>query len=518
MQSLLRLAACFLLAVTAITATGSCAFCQSLAADASQQSKAQLYFFTNPGCGPCQHVEPELEQLFREGYSVMKIDTTVHPDWTQRFQVSKTPTVVLVSGNQIVGRKTGFVDAATLREWFHRVGEHGANNSNQSVADAAILATVRQQPTDPGDSANLPTTVSQGTRAPANKYEELALQATVRLKVEDPKGSSYATGTVIHYHNGNALVLTCGHVFRDSNGTGTISAEYSFLSGSPQRAAGELLSFDAKARDIGLVAIAVAQPIQPVPIATTTYPVQKGDQIFSIGCDHGDLPTIRRSRVKNQAKYDGIGKYDIYGRPVDGRSGGGMFTAGGQLIGVCNAAVVDADEGVYVALDTIHWQIAAANLTHLFDENTEIAAADVPESPTQSVAVNTSIPMRSESRIAAIPVREPTLEPGSGRTVSDLETASEMRNVINADSSSDAGHTELIVVLRSGDASGQVQSWTINSPSRELVQQLMGLGQPVDADADPDERMARLRREMPNLQTAGGKDYNSTPMRAQSPR
>ena len=59
-------------------------------------------------------------------------------------------------------------------------------------------------------------------------------------------------------------------------------------------------------------------------------------------------------------------KYDIVGRPVDGRSGGGLFTPSGQLIGVCNAAAVDFDEGIYSSLDTIYWQIEKVNLAHLF--------------------------------------------------------------------------------------------------------------------------------------------------------
>jgi S1-C subfamily serine protease len=51
---------------------------------------------------------------------------------------------------------------------------------------------------------------------------------------------------------------------------------------------------------------------------------------------------------------------------VDGRSGGGLFNEQGELIGVCNAAAVEVDEGIYTALETIHWQIAAVDLEHLF--------------------------------------------------------------------------------------------------------------------------------------------------------
>ncbi len=217
-------------------------------------------------------------------------------------------------------------------------------------------------------------TVHHGTSVAGSPAEHEALQATVRLRVEDPDGISYATGTVIHSHDGESLVLTCGHVFRDAGGKGEITAEYNFLAGATKQAPGELIYYDADARDIALVAIKPGEHIKPARIAPTHFPVQRGDQIFSIGCDHGQPPTIRQSRIKNQAKYNGVNKYDIFGRPVVGRSGGGLFTPGGQLIGVCNAAVVDSDEGVYVGLDTVYWQIAKVNLTHLFTGDRAIAA------------------------------------------------------------------------------------------------------------------------------------------------
>ncbi len=216
----------------------------------------------------------------------------------------------------------------------------------------------------------------KGTNQPRTASERLALQATVRLKVEDPEGISYATGTVIHSHGGESLVMTCGHVFRDSRGKGVITAEYGFDTGQLKTGPGELISYDAKARDIAVVAIRTPVPITPVPIAPREATVERGNDIFSLGCDHGQSPTIRHSQIKNRAAYDGSIKYDIYGRPVDGRSGGGLFTSAGELIGVCNAAAVEVDEGIYTALDTIYWQLAAVKLEHLFEG--PAVAANVP--------------------------------------------------------------------------------------------------------------------------------------------
>ena len=189
----------------------------------------------------------------------------------------------------------------------------------------------------------------RGTAQPGSEAERRAMKATVRLKVDDDEGTSYATGTVIHTHGNESLVMTCGHVFHDSNGQGKITADYDFYD-QPRTALGRLVDYDAKAKDIALVVIRTDAPLPAVPLAEKRSPIQSGVNVFSIGCDHGEAPTIRHSQIKNRAAYDGSLKYDIFGRPVDGRSGGGLFTESGHLIGVCNAAAVEVDEGIYSCL------------------------------------------------------------------------------------------------------------------------------------------------------------------------
>ena len=51
------------------------------------------------------------------------------------------------------------------------------------------------------------------------------IQRSARLTIADPKGSSYGSGTLIDSRGGEALVLTCGHIFRDSQGKGQISVD-----------------------------------------------------------------------------------------------------------------------------------------------------------------------------------------------------------------------------------------------------------------------------------------------------
>ncbi len=469
---------------------------------AENAGKTHLYFITNEGCAPCRQVEPEIEALKREGYPVTTVNYDANRQWASQLGVDRTPTVVMISNNQMVGRHAGLIDSTTLKKWFAAQGIRsgsagvipGANSrpvGTKSVLGQPKMANLGFDRSGQPDTAFSTPTMISGTARPANERERLAMQATVRLKVEDPEGTSYATGTVIHNHQGECLVVTCGHVFRDSKGTGRITADYGFDSGNLKSAPGQLIFYDSDARDIGLLAIRTTDRIVPVPIASQETAVESGRDIFSIGCDHGESPTIRHSKIKNRAKYDGAIKYDIYGRPVDGRSGGGLFTDAGELIGICNAAAVEVDEGIYTALDTIYWQLAKTNLDYLFKEQQIAALSPVPARPvptdgasnqTFSSAPNLNRgfaesprPVSSGPSLAAIPIRQP-----------------EPRSVAWADGGS--ADTEIIILIRSRTDPSNTESITISDPTPQLLDYLKemhpGRLTPVD--------VARLRTQNPS--------------------
>ena len=481
--------------------------------DVSDQ-RTRLFFFTNHGCAPCKQVEPSIEALKGEGYPVETVYLGSDPGAAQKYMneygVTHTPTVVLISGGKLQGRHKGIdIDAVTLKKWFELVGVPSgaafANTGNgKSAGGTKVVLSGQKSSSDPdwsslssfaksgtvSDDYSSPTMI-KGTNRPANANEQRAMQATVRLRVEDPEGISYATGTVIHNHEGECLVMTCGHVFRDAQGKGVITAEYAFETGNPKTAPGELIYYDADARDIGLVSIKTNSNIVPVPIADRRAAIARGQDIFSIGCDHGDSPTIRRSRIKNKAAYDGAVKYDIFGRPVDGRSGGGLFTADGELIGVCNAAAVEVDEGIYTALETVYWQIAEVNLDHLFENgssrsssvparlaSTQVAsnsAGDTRKSFGQSVPRNIEAPRPFGSsrqpgsdsrRLAAIP--SSNFASGQNRTPVRWDDRSNSRLGQSAGDSD----KEVIIIVRSKNNPARAEAITVNDPTPELLNYL----------------------------------------------
>jgi len=130
-----------------------------------------------------------------------------------------------------------------------------------------------------------------------------------------------------------------------------------------RRVRGELICFDATKHDIALVKIRPGVAVKPIAVAGPTVEFNKGDVVFSTGCDRGDQPSLKRTQINSLNRYHGPENIQIAGLPADGRSGGGLFTAGGELIGVCNAADPIDQEGFYSSLANIHAQLQQAGLS-----------------------------------------------------------------------------------------------------------------------------------------------------------
>src|SRR5690606_11196826 len=180
-----------------------------------------------------------------------------------------------------------------------------------------------------------------------------------------------------------ALVLTCGHLFRDTQGKGRIEVDL-FVGGRPQTVEGQLIDYDANDRDIALVAIRPGFPIQPVPVIRHGRLPEVGSTAFSFGCDRGDDPSRRDTRITGVNKYNqhkAASNLEIAGAPIDGRSGGGLFDADGFLIGVCNAADFKGDIGIYAGPGAIHWQLDRLQLARLYRNHAEtpVVASAAPQ-------------------------------------------------------------------------------------------------------------------------------------------
>ena len=261
-------------------------------------------------CAPCRAMGPTIDALVEKGYPVRRVNIDRDRALAARFSVTSIPCfVMLVNGQEVdrVVEPTTFsrlermcqmgVRAAPPAELTPPVAEpigqpippqnlsppefpqhsqppvsapggeaSGAPLNPPAEAAGRLNAAAAMSP---GEPSRLPSATDAGVRLEAvststgspgepSKAEEAVsprdlLAASVRLRVEDPNGRSCGSGTIIDNRNGLALVLTCGHLFRDSGGKGPISVDLFDASGM-QTVEGKLFSYDLT-RDVGLVVI-----------------------------------------------------------------------------------------------------------------------------------------------------------------------------------------------------------------------------------------------------------------------
>jgi hypothetical protein len=258
---------------------------------------------------------------------------------------------------------------------------------------------------------------------------------------------------------------------------------------------GHLLDYDAGPRDVALVVIQAGVELPAVPLAPRELVVSPNDAVFSIGCDRGQPPTIRPTTVKALARYDDVVKIDIHGRPVEGRSGGGLFSAGGQLIGVCNAAAVDYDEGIYTSLENIWHQLAQTGVDRVLQQS-------APASPATLLA---SSPLGSTAQ--AVDDLAPIQRPVPPVTPVVHQPAG------SAPSGSASPGTELFVVVHDR-TTGAARMLVIQEPDQGLLDYLDKAGVQTAPAISTADRWAALRDTMP---VPLGQPGGTSGLRAQSP-
>lgn len=365
-------------------------------------------------------------------------------------------------------------------------------------------------------SSSIPSSsVPHSTARKSLSARQLAMQATVRLKIEDDGGINHGTGTVIHQHGNEYLVLTCGHIFRDSKGKGTVHAEVGFP--NPKTATGILLQYDPDDRDVALISIQTDMKITPVPLHKRSFNPTQKQTFFSVGCDRGNDPTFKTHEFLNLALFSGHKKYFVTNKPIDGRSGGGIFATDGRLVGVCNAATVDDDEGIYSAIDNVYWQIETAGLNEIFEANprgnestnpTRVASNDQNFYSQNSADERNSIAPavdqnRSEKdldrRSLANQPRPYLTRPSSGIPRPNTRPRIEATPIANRNGKGSG--TEMIVVVRQGNTTKSIR---VRNPSQSLLDLLEREGESQSKNARPDRtdekptRTANRELRLPN--------------------
>ena len=377
-------------------------------------------------------MEPTVAQLSANGFPVRKVNIDNERELAKRFHISSIPCFVLVKSGKEVGRITGPASGSELQQLFakadtgpirfvsdvrgqspdeplRRIAPNSVGHQrllNESIAPARTTLLGNSGASARIMSANN-TSPDAGnpfrrTAAPNEVRDEFTSFATTqaarganefikfaaRLKIEDRDGSSYGTGTIIDVRGDQALILTCGHIFRDSQGQGAVSVDL-FVPGAQPKLPGRVVSYNIE-RDVALVSVRPGVPITAARVAPAGYRSQAGERVVSVGCDHGQDPTAKESQIIAVDKFGGPSNVQVAGQPVQGRSGGGLFTSDGTVVGICNAADPTDNAGLFAAASVIHEALDTARLSSVYRggpaANTNIASNSAPIQQDRNVA------------------------------------------------------------------------------------------------------------------------------------
>ncbi|WP_231744020.1 trypsin-like peptidase domain-containing protein [Stieleria neptunia] len=415
----------------------------SAAVDGSPPAN-MLLAFSSDHCGHCQAMGPTLRQLERNGAVIRHVNVSSEPELARRHGIRQVPTYVVLSVGRELTRLVGTQSAEKLQQALAidpagPLFQTNANLHRQSVLNAPQTRLAGTRSAAIGDA--------RGEAMPSLTMADAvqrARAATVRLRVHDGNGFGVGTGTIIDRHGDEALVLTCGHLFRETKLQSKVEVQL-FVAGQVKTVPGQVIDYDADNRDIALVVMRPGFEVQPIQIANPANPPQSGQTAFSFGCDHGDDPSRRDTAITGINKYNqhvGASNIEIAGAPVDGRSGGGLFDAMGQLIGVCNAADYKGDVGIYTGPGSVKWQLDRVQLAHLYQTQPPAPLAAPAQRPTGNLG-------QPQTRLASLDA--PQSHAGQAHP-------------------SQPAATEMIIILRDPNAPGGQRVMNIQQPTAELME------------------------------------------------
>ncbi|HEY2828322.1 MAG TPA: thioredoxin domain-containing protein [Pirellulales bacterium] len=361
----------------------------------AHDNESVLLDFRADWCGPCRQMDSVVSGILAEGYPVRRVNVDQERELANRFGVQGIPCFVMLVDGHEVDRTVGVTDRGRLEAMFSRNGVGPSVNATraQSPGMNAAAAAVPFPTTDKDGSFrsgvdlrphhsqtdNVGVSEENVSRPDSDgeHYDRLQ-RASVRLRIEDENGYSRGSGTIIDARSGEALIITCGHMFRDAAKDGRIWVDL-FGPSAPQGVPGRLIDFDMKS-EVGLIRIATNYPVTVAHLAPPGYVARTGDRMISMGCDGGADVTAKDTHVTSINRYVGSPNLQVAFQPVQGRSGGGLFTPEGWVVGVCYAADPEANEGLFTALPALCVELDHVGLSFVYREGKgQELAARVPE-------------------------------------------------------------------------------------------------------------------------------------------
>lgn len=203
-----------------------------------------------------------------------------------------------------------------------------------------------------------------------------AARLKVAAVVDGQPGNSCGSGTVIYSAEDRAIVLTCAHLFEEDAPAAAVAIDLfdpdieTPAPGKPgpgklhyrESHAGRAIAVD-HARDVALVEFNPGRRLNASPVAPEANPLTVGQELIAIGCSQARDGTAWSTKVTRLGIVRDRGTYtECSFAPIEGRSGGGLYTTDGRVVGVCCMARTDAPLGLYASPASIRSILAQAGL------------------------------------------------------------------------------------------------------------------------------------------------------------
>jgi thiol-disulfide isomerase/thioredoxin len=447
-----------------------------------------LLDFTATWCGPCQTMSPIVSKLQREGYPIRKVDVDRERALAQQYGITGIPAFVLVVNGKVVQRSVGATSEGALRSMLAKIpvppqppptvlvstpanareGFQPAANAPAAVPVTLAAAQV-EPPAKPRFSlpfiSKSPRSARPREAVVRAKLDEQPppavvitegdpMAASTRIRITDKSGINYGSGTIIDSRVGQTLILTCGHIFRELKAESLVEIDV-FSGGRSETYVGKPVRWDLEA-DVGLISIPTDAPLACARMAPAGYRVLKGSAVQSVGCGGGANPSLQDLQVTALNRYRGPDTIECTGVPQQGRSGGGLFSADGRVIGVCMAADPRDSRGLYAGLKAVHDFLDQCQLSHLYRAAKEAPVAGAADTFGEPGDEADALP----EAVQAATTRRP-------RSLEAIQEAF-----------GDAGDAEIICVIRPKDSRTGTKVIVLNQASPELLDRLNNEAQP----------------------------------------
>lgn len=339
---------------------------------------------------------------------VQSIDVDEHPDLASKYGVKSIPTFIVVARDgQVLARTKGVMSTGELasfyREAKRKIAQQPRSNSDEGWKgdddearpgfedDDAHERAVEEASTDEDRPRSNKADEDEPASPPRRRNPD-PWATVVRIKVHGNGMIGYGSGTVIASDSEQSVILTCAHIFHIEGAAKQpnpkrfpLKVTVDLFDGKIRQlkpavvgcvvkdVEARVVDYDA-ASDVGLMIIRPGKQLPYARVAPPTWQPKVDMDMTTVGCSGGRDATAWSTKITQ------IGKFNIPGKtsysaiecdhaPMQGRSGGGLFTTDGDIAGVCNFAFADPryQRGLYASPRSIYKMLDKNNLAGLYD-------------------------------------------------------------------------------------------------------------------------------------------------------